>query len=83
MAPSIGQNFKPGDKVEVSGLYEVVHEPKHTQRHEILCIDGNTFPSCGGCDYPRFRLIRAAQPVEVNEHFRRSQSTASTIAADR
>jgi hypothetical protein len=71
MAPSIGQNFKPGDNVEVSGLYEVVHDPKHTQRHEILCVYGNIFPPCGGCAYPRFKLIRMAELVEMDEHFAR------------
>jgi hypothetical protein len=74
MAPSIGQVFRPGDEIEASGIYEVVHNPKHTQRHEILCIHGKRFPICEGCAHPRFTLVRPAQLMESNKHFRQVPS---------
>jgi hypothetical protein len=62
--------FKPGDKVEESGVYKVTHDSTHAQAHEVTCVFGKTFPPCGGCKHPRFILVRAAQHIEHHEHFK-------------
>ena len=70
MAASVGDEFKPGDTVPRSGIYKVVHDPNHATSHEVTCVYNKTFPPCRGCRHPRFILVRAAQHVESNEHFK-------------
>jgi hypothetical protein len=61
--------YKPGDKVQESGVYRVTHDPKHREPHEVTCIAGDHFPPCKGCDHPRFLLARAAQHVKKHQSF--------------
>jgi hypothetical protein len=63
--------YKPGDKVEKSGIYKVIHDSHHTPDHEVTCVYGKTFPPCRTCHHPRFILVRAAQHIDSNEHFKR------------
>ena len=67
---SIGDIFKPGEKVLHSGIYTVIHDIEHTQPHDVTCVFGKVFPPCSGCSHPRFRLKYAAQHIENNEHFK-------------
>ncbi|WP_141247142.1 MULTISPECIES: hypothetical protein [Mesorhizobium] len=66
---AIGDIFKPGDKVQHSGIYQVVHDKNHAKEHEVTCVFEKTFPPCRGCSHPRFKLLRAAQHIDNNEHF--------------
>jgi len=69
--PQRGDIFKPGDTVERSGIYRVVHDPMHNQSHEVTCVYGKKFPPCNHCgNHPRFELIRGAQHIEHNEFFK-------------
>ncbi len=70
MPVSIGDIFKPGDKVAASGIYEVTHDTEHKQRHEVTCVHGKKFPPCRGCNHPRFKLVRAAKHIELDDTFR-------------
>jgi hypothetical protein len=74
-----GDVFKPGDEVPHSGIYRVVHDRNHTGEHEVTCVYDKKFPPCNHCgDHPRFVLLRMAQHIESNEHFKvRSLSEAS------
>ncbi len=64
--------YKPGDDVPKSGIYKVIHDPKHTADHEVTCIYGRKFPPCNGCGHhPRFELIRAAIHIDSSEHFKK------------
>jgi hypothetical protein len=67
---AMADDYKPGDKVPRSGIYLVTHDRNHTQPHEVTCVYGKTFPPCGSCQHPRFELVRAAQHIEANEHFK-------------
>lgn len=71
MAVKIGDEFKPGDKVGCSGIYEVTHDTTHSKKHDVTCVFGKTFPPCRGCDHPRFKLVRAARHIETHEHFKK------------
>lgn len=72
MAANIGDIFKPGDEVPRSGIYKVVHDKKHTAEHEVTCVYGKRFPPCNHCgQHPRFELLRAAQHIDANEHFKK------------
>jgi hypothetical protein len=62
--------YKPGDTVPQSGIYRVTHDTNHTSPHEVTCVDGKKFPPCRGCSHPRFTLVRAAEHIEKNQHFR-------------
>ena len=64
-----GEVFKPGDMVPNSGIYRVIHDPEHTEEHEVTCIYGKKFPPCRGCRSPRFILIRRAQHIDRNGNF--------------
>jgi len=66
----IGDSFKPGEKVPHSGIYKVIHDPEHDQPHEVTCVYGKAFPPCRGCRSPKFVLVRPAQHIEANEHFK-------------
>ena len=71
MSASVGEVFKPGQKVQASGIYLVTHDPYHNAPHEVTCVYGHTFPPCNHCgDHPRFKLVKAAQHVAQNEHFK-------------
>jgi hypothetical protein len=71
MAVSVGDAFKPGEKVKASGIYRVVHDPNHNTPHEVTCVFGEPFPPCNHCGtHPRFTLVKAAQHVAQNEHFK-------------
>ena len=66
-----GDVFKPGEKVPRSGIYKVTHDSKHTGEHEVTCVFGKHFPPCNKCgQHPRFTLVRAAQHIDSNEHFK-------------
>jgi hypothetical protein len=67
---TVGDVFKPGDKVPASGIYQVTHDPGHTQVHEVTCVVGEPFPPCRGCHHPRFKLVRAAQHIRSHDNFR-------------
>lgn len=67
---NVGDIFEPGEKCPASGIYLVVHDPTHAQPHEVTCVYGKPFPPCHGCRHPRFKLVRAAQHIEQNEHFK-------------
>ena len=69
------EEFKPGDPVPASGIYEVIHDKldgeDHAHPHQVLALAGTVFPPCRGCHgWVRFRLHHAAEPVEVHPHFK-------------
>jgi hypothetical protein len=68
---SIGDVFKPGDKVPHSGIYQVTHDRNHSDSHEVTCVFGKIFPPCKGCgQHPRFKLVRAAHHVDTQLNFK-------------
>jgi hypothetical protein len=63
--------FKPGDVVEASGVYRVVHDKKHTGEHEVTVVHGKKFPPCNHCgSHPRFIPVKLAQHISANDHFK-------------
>ncbi|MFI4976013.1 MAG: hypothetical protein ACHP84_15845 [Caulobacterales bacterium] len=71
MLLKIGDVYKPGETVPVSGLYRVKHFQVHATEHEVTCVRGERFAACSGCgDYPRFTLVKPAPHLTENEHFR-------------
>ena len=67
---TIGDIFKPGEEVPHSGIYLVIHDPAHAQPHEVTCVHGKRFPPCRGCQHPRFKLVKAAQHIDGDAHFK-------------
>ncbi len=68
------QEFTPGEKVKISGIYDVFHDridgELHAQQHQVIVIAGTVFPRCKGChEWVRFRLLQAAQYVDKDPHF--------------
>jgi hypothetical protein len=68
------QEFKPGEKVPTSGIYEVIHDKldgdRHALPHQVTAIVGEQFPLCRGCHGSvRFRLHQAAEHFEEHHHF--------------
>jgi hypothetical protein len=62
--------YKPGDDVPRSGIYRVIHDPTHTEEHEVTVVYGKRFPPCRDCRHPRFVPVRLAQHIEHNKHFK-------------
>ncbi|HTW83950.1 MAG TPA: hypothetical protein VMD91_07785 [Candidatus Sulfotelmatobacter sp.] len=66
----MGKVFKPGDKVEASGIYKVTHDPAHTQEHDVTVIYDKKFPPCNKCgNRPRFKAVRLARHIDSHENF--------------
>ena len=67
---TLGDMFRSGDHVEHSGIYRVVHEPPHEAPHEVTCLYGKRFPQCHTCEHTRFLLVRGAEHIDSNGHFK-------------
>ena len=66
--------FKPGEKVPTSGIYDVVHDKldgdDHADPHQVTAIADTDFPPCRGCKSSvRFRLHLAAEHLQAHNHF--------------
>ena len=66
--------FKAGDPVPTSGVYEAIHDKldgdEHAHPHPVIAISGAKFPTCRACrGHVRFRLAHAAEPVDDHHHF--------------
>lgn len=69
---SIGEVFKPGQKVPHSGIYDVIHDTVHKDRHQVTCIFDEPFPPCNHCgNNVRFVLAVKALHVKQHEHFKK------------
>ena len=70
MSASVGQLFKPGDTVDASGIYTVIHDHNHHQPHDVTCVYGKTFPPCRGCGRGvEFRAKYLAEHISNNSQF--------------
>lgn len=68
----IGEVFKPGEKVPHSGIYDVIHDTEHHDRHQVTCIYDEPFPPCNHCGHHvRFRLAIKALHLTHHEHFKK------------
>jgi hypothetical protein len=56
-----GREFKAGDPVTESGIYEAIHEGAHREPHEVVMVKADLFPACDTCaEKVRFKLVRSA-----------------------
>ena len=67
---TLGDVFKSGDRVQNSGIYQVIHDPAHHEPHEVTVLYGKRFPHCRACEYTRFMLVRGAENVETDGNFK-------------
>jgi hypothetical protein len=68
------KEFKPGEKVKTSGIYDVFHDKidgeHHAQQHQVIVIAGTVFPRCKGCrEWVKFRLAQQAEFIDKDPHF--------------
>lgn len=64
------RQYRAGDSVCQSGIYEVIHDRDHREAHEVVMISGEHFPDCETCkDKVRFRLVRTAPYIFQDEDF--------------
>ena len=69
-----GHEFKAGERVRESGIYEAIHESTHRDAHDVVMIQSDLFPPCDTCaDRVRFRLIRTAPYIFTDEDFDKSK----------
>jgi len=67
----IGDTFKPGARVPQSGIYDVFHDPNHSQRHQVTCVYGETFPPCNRCGHQvHFKLAMKAIHLTNHDYFK-------------
>jgi len=65
-----GLLFGAGEIVKETGIYEVVHDREHRERHEVVMLSGDSFPPCDNCaERVRFRLVRTAPYIFQDEDF--------------
>ena len=63
-----GKEFRAGDRIPVSGLYEVIHDridgQPHAADHQLTLSAGGRFPSCKVCQgWVKFRLHQTTPDV--------------------
>jgi len=62
--------FAAGEIVKETGIYEVIHDREHRERHEVVMLSGDSFPPCDNCAVRvRFRLVRTAPYIFQDEDF--------------
>jgi hypothetical protein len=67
MSANVGDEFKPGEKVPQSGIYDVIHDRMHHAKHQVTCVHADTFPPYNHCSHHvRFRL--ASPAIHANNH---------------
>jgi hypothetical protein len=70
MAP-VGSIWRPGQRVQQSGIYNVIHDNQHLQRHQVTCVYGESFPPCNHCGQNvRFKLAMAAIHIRKHKSFK-------------
>jgi hypothetical protein len=63
----------PGQDVLNSGIYNVLHDAKHAEEHEVTRVYGKRFPPCNHCGKDvRFVLVIAVRLVELDKHFKKA-----------
>jgi hypothetical protein len=56
-----GRQYKAGEPVTESGIYEAIHEGAHREPHEVVMVKADLFPACDTCaEKVRFKLVRSA-----------------------
>jgi hypothetical protein len=68
------REFKAGEKIPASGVYDVVHDridgQYHTADHQLTLIAGARFPNCKACQgWVKFRLHQAAGHIGAHPDF--------------
>jgi hypothetical protein len=67
------REYRPGDHVEHTGVYRVIHAGGHTAEHEVTVLYGRRFPPCNSCGQePRFYAVRLAAAIDESEHFEKA-----------
>ena len=67
----IGEVFRIGQKAPHSGIYDVLHDRHHPQKHQVTCVHNESFPPCHGCgDEVRFRLAVKALHISQDPEFK-------------
>lgn len=75
-----GQAFKPGERVEETGIYRVSHNG-HRPDHEVTLVEKEEFPQCVRCgDGVRFCLERAAHSIGQDHDFKAPKKTRRKTA---
>jgi hypothetical protein len=65
--------FSPGDKVEWTGVYKVIHAYEHVPSHHVTVLYGDRFPPCVTCiEKVRFELAVSALHVNAHALFKHS-----------
>ena len=67
------REFAPGEKIPVSGIYDVVHDrldgDDHAEQHQVTFVAGELFPQCKACgQWVRFRPYRTAHRPGATPH---------------
>lgn len=65
-----GPEYRAGQIVPQTGIYEVVHAHEHRAPHEVVLHTEDAFPDCEGCGPAvRFRMVRTAPYIFDDEDF--------------
>lgn len=69
-----GPSFRAGETVRETGIYEVIHDGAHREAHEVVMLNGDSFPPCDTCEQRvNFRLVRTAPYIFQDEDFGESE----------
>jgi len=68
------KEFQPGERVEFTGIYDVIHDKidgeHHAHNHQVIATAGRVFPRCKAChEWVRFQLAEEAQDLDNNPQF--------------
>jgi hypothetical protein len=61
----MSKKYRPGQLIEESGVYQVVHD-SHRLMHQVTLLEGGCFPACRRCGGAvRFEWLRAAGATHI------------------
>ena len=68
------REFRAGEKIQVSGVYDVIHDridgQYHAADHQLTLIAGARFPNCKACQgWVKFRLHQAGGDIGKHPDF--------------
>jgi len=67
---TLGDVFKSVDRLQYSGIFQVIHDLAHHEPHEVTVLYGKRFPHCRSCEYTLFMLVRGAENVDTHGNFK-------------
>jgi hypothetical protein len=62
---SFQPSYRPGETIEISGIYRVFHESPHMIVLDVVCVKGGVFPKCKQCKATFMLVHRYSELADI------------------